>query len=127
MSVNEYIQPTANTIKFDIAGIVTPGNVGLVTTQNNAYGTPYLSSSMQGTFGGSVFNVYLCLSTGVSLVVSRYVLSLAYTSTETFAAETAGQPNWHSFQVSPFDQIQLMTSGSATINKLVVMEPKPVT
>jgi len=60
------------------------------------------------------------------LVVERYVLSQAYISIETFPVETAGQPAWHSLQVSPFDQINFQLSGPATINILRVMEPKPV-
>ena len=126
MTINGYVQPTANTIKFNISGVSTAGNVDLVTATNNAYGTAYLSSSQQGTTGASIMNAYVCFSAPVSLVVRRYVLSLAYTSTEIFPAEIAQQPAFHAFFCNPFDQIQLQTSGPCTIQILEIVESKPV-
>jgi len=126
MSINEYVQAANNTIRFSLVNFPATANTALVTTTNNPAGTAYISSTLQGTSGGSIFNVYLCLSAAVSLVVNRYVLSQAYISLETFPVEVAGQPNWHSLQVSPFDQINFQLSGPATINIMRVMEPKPV-
>jgi hypothetical protein len=124
MSINQYILPTSNLIQIDLTNVVATGNTDLVTTQNNAYGVGYLTNSIQAC---TIFSVYICVSAAVSLVVKRYVTSTAtILPAEVFPAEIANQPNWHSFPVSQFEQIQIQVSGNCQITKLVVMEPKNI-
>ena len=126
MSINSYTQPGANTTKLDLTNVVVAaGNTDLVTAQNNAYGKTYLQTSLQT--GYSIFDIYVCINQAVSLIVKRYVLSQGYYSMETLPVEVASQPNWHSIAVAAFDQINFQLSGAATIQKLVVMEPKYAT
>ena len=124
MSINSYVPQKSNVLKLNITNTSYPtSNTNIVSSSNNAYGTPYMVMSLQKEV--SVFNVYICVSAAVSLIVQRYIVSSAQTGTETFPAETANQPNWHSFEVSDFEQIQLQLSGTCTIKKLTVFEPSP--
>jgi hypothetical protein len=122
--INSYVQPTANLVQIDLTNVSTAGNTNLVTAQNNAYGVPYLTNSIQAY---TVFSVYICVDSAVSLIVQRYVVGIAtILDQEVFPVETANQPAWHSFPVSQFERVSLMLSGPANITKLTVLEPKYV-
>lgn len=122
--INSYILPSSNLIQMDLSNVAATANTNLVTAANNAYGVPYLTPSIQT---GTIFTVYICVQSAVSLIVQRYVTGTAtILPNEVFPVEVANQPNWHSFQVSGFEQISLSLSGNATITKLCVMEPRYV-
>jgi hypothetical protein len=114
-------------MKLDIFGpLAVTATTNIVSstmkTTVNPYGLNYLQSTGQAC---SIFVVYISISAADSLIVTRLQTSTNNAITEQFAAEVANQPNWHAFEVSQYEQINLQLSGSCNILKLTVMEVKP--
>jgi hypothetical protein len=121
-----YVYPANNVKQLDIFGpLAVAATTNIVSsslkTVVNPYGKSYLQSTGQDC---SVFVVYISISAADSLIVTRLQTSTNNTITEQFAAEVANQPNWHAFEVTQYEQINLQLSGSCNILKLCVMEVK---
>jgi hypothetical protein len=125
---NEYISSQSNVTYIDIFNLAVAANTNFITTSLpknclNLYGNAYVQSgpSSQQT---AIFGIYIECSAAAVLSMSRYQISTTQTVTAVWAAEVAQLPNFHSFELSPFEQVNFQMSEACTLNKFVVFEVK---
>lgn len=135
MSINSALTAQGHVVQLDIFGpLAVTANTNIVSNAMpstiNPFGLNYLAcfsqSGGQASPGATAFVVYISVDSAASLIVTRLQTSTNNTITETFPVETANQPNWHSFEVSMYEQINLQMSANCNILKLTLWEPIPV-